>query len=99
MRPYLSSDDRVMRDFPDEVIDGVRIVMHAIGARQALVGIGTTNRKPSPRCKKAAAPFAGVKVCPVPARYPMGSDKQLIRRSPAREVPADARASGRRAGA
>ena len=34
--PYLSADDRIMRDRADQVVDGVRIVMHAIGASQAL---------------------------------------------------------------
>ena len=37
--PYLSSDDRIMRDRAAEVVDGLRIVMHAIGAREALIGI------------------------------------------------------------
>ncbi|MBI5110298.1 MAG: electron transporter RnfC, partial [Rhodocyclales bacterium] len=37
--PYLSSDDRIMRDHADQVVDGARIIMHAIGAREALVGI------------------------------------------------------------
>jgi len=37
--PYLSSDDRIMRDFAEQVVDGARIIMHAIGARDALVGI------------------------------------------------------------
>jgi len=91
--PYLSSDDRVMRDFADEVIDGVRIVMHAIGARQALVGIEDNKPEAIAAMQKAAAPFAGVKVCPVPARYPMGSDKQLIQTLTGKEVPADARAA------
>ena len=28
-----------MRDFPEMVVDGARLVMHAIGAKEALVGI------------------------------------------------------------
>jgi electron transport complex protein RnfC len=34
-----------------------------------------------------------VKIRPVPARYPMGSDKQLIQTLTGKEVPADARAA------
>jgi electron transport complex protein RnfC len=41
----------------------------------------------------AAAPFGNVHVRPVPARYPMGSDKQLIQTLTGKEVPADARAA------
>ena len=91
--PYLSSDDRIMRDHADQVVDGVRIVMHAIGAAQALVGIEDNKPEAIAAMRSAAAPFPEVKIRPVPARYPMGSDKQLIQTLTGREVPADARAA------
>jgi electron transport complex protein RnfC len=91
--PYLSCDDRLMRDFADEVIDGVRIIMHAIGARQALVGIENNKPEAIATMRKAADKFAEIHVRPVPARYPMGSDKQLIETLTGKEVPADCRAA------
>ncbi|MRD72410.1 electron transport complex subunit RsxC [Rhodocyclus tenuis] len=91
--PYLSSDDRLMRDRASEVVDGARIVMHAIGATQVLVGIENNKPEAIAAMQLAAAPFAEVNICPVPARYPMGSDKQLIQTLTGREVPADARAA------
>lgn len=91
--PYLSSDDRVMRDFADQVVDGARIVMHAIGATEALVGIENNKPEAIAAMQKAAAAFPEVKIRPVPARYPMGSDKQLIQTLTGKEVPADARAA------
>lgn len=91
--PYLSSDDRVMRDFAAQVVDGARIVMHAIGAREALVGIEDNKPEAIAAMRKAAAPYPEVKIRPVPARYPMGSDKQLIQTLTGKEVPADARAA------
>ena len=91
--PYLSSDDRIMRDHADQVVDGARIVMHAIGAREALVGIEDNKPEAIAAMTKAAAAFPEVKIRPVPARYPMGSDKQLIQTLTGKEVPADARAA------
>jgi len=91
--PYLSCDDRLMRDYPAEVIDGVRIIMHAIGAYQALVGIEDNKPESIAAMTKAAEPFANIHVRPVPARYPMGSDKQLIQTLTGKEVPADCRAA------
>jgi electron transport complex protein RnfC len=91
--PYLSADDRIMRDRADQVVDGVRIVMRAIGAQQALVGIENNKPEAIAAMQKAAAPFPEVKIRPVPARYPMGSDRQLIITLTGREVPADARAA------
>ena len=91
--PYLSSDDRIMRDSADQVVDGARIVMHAIGAREALVGIEDNKPEAIAAMRIAAAAYPEVKICPVPARYPMGSDKQLIQTLTGMEVPADARAA------
>src|SRR6266571_8334052 len=60
--PYLSCDDRVMRDFAADVIDGVRIMMHAIGAREALVGIEDNKPEAIAAMRKAAAPYAEIKL-------------------------------------
>ncbi|MEI7428974.1 MAG: electron transport complex subunit RsxC [Betaproteobacteria bacterium] len=91
--PYLSCDDRVMRDHATAVIDGVRIMMHAIGAIEALVGIENNKPESISAMKRAAAPFPEIKVKPVPARYPMGSDRQLIETLTGKEVPSDCRAA------
>lgn len=89
--PYLSSDDCVMRSRADEVIDGVRILMHATGARTALVGIEDNKPEAIAAMQAAAAGHAGLRICPVPARYPMGSDRQLVQVLTGKEVPAGAR--------
>ncbi len=91
--PYLSSDDRIMRDFPEQVVDGARLVMHAIGASEALVGIEDNKPEAIAAMRKAAEAYPEVKIRPVPARYPMGSDKQLIQTLTGKEVPSDARAA------
>ncbi len=91
--PYLSSDDRIMRDYADQVVDGARLVMYAIGAVEALVGIEDNKPEAIAAMTKAAAPYPEVKIRPVPSRYPMGSDKQLIQTLTGKEVPSDARAA------
>lgn len=91
--PYLSCDDRVMRDFAASVIDGVRLMMHAMGAVEALVGIEDNKPEAIAAMKRASATFPEIKVRPVPARYPMGSDRQLILTLTGKEVPTDCRAA------
>ncbi len=91
--PYLSCDDRVMRDFAAAVIDGVRIMMHAMGAIEALVGIEDNKPESIAAMRKAAVPFPEIKLRPVPSRYPMGSDRQLIQTLTGKEVPSDCRAA------
>jgi len=75
------------------VIDGARLVMHAIGATEALVGIEDNKPEAIAAMRKAAAAFPEVKIRPLPALYPMGSDRQLIKVLTGIEVPSDARAA------
>jgi electron transport complex protein RnfC len=91
--PYLSADDRIMRDCADQVVDGARLVMRAIGASEALVGIEDNKPEAIAAMRKAAQPYPEVKIRPVPALYPMGSDRQLIKVLTGKEVPSDARAA------
>jgi electron transport complex protein RnfC len=91
--PYLSCDDRLMRDRAAEIVDGIRIALHATGAGAALVGIEDNKPEAIAAMSLAAAAHAEIKVMPVPARYPMGSEKQLILTLTGREVPAMGRPS------
>lgn len=89
--PYLSSDDSVMRARADEVVDGVRILLHATGASEALVGIEDNKPEAIAAMRVAAEPYTAIQIRPVPARYPMGSDRQLVQVLTGKEVPAGAR--------
>lgn len=89
--PYLSCDDVLMRTQAAGVVDGVRLIVHASGAKQALIGIEDNKPEAIAAMQAAAAGFAEVRVCPVPARFPMGFDKQMVKTLTGIEVPADGR--------
>jgi Na+-translocating ferredoxin:NAD+ oxidoreductase subunit C len=89
--PYLSCDDRLMRDCAAEIVDGIRIMLHATGASKALVGIEDNKPEAIAALSAAAAAFPEIAVRPVPARYPMGSEKHLFSELTGQEVPADGR--------
>jgi Na+-translocating ferredoxin:NAD+ oxidoreductase subunit C len=91
--PYLSCDDRIMRDNAADVIDGVRLMLHATGAHEALVGIEDNKPEAIAAMRRAASRFPEIRLRPVPARYPMGSDRQLIETLTGKEVPSDCRAA------
>ena len=65
--PYLSCDDRVMRDHAADIVDGVRLLMHAMGAREARVGI--ENNKPEAIAAMRRAADIGVIVNNVSTAY------------------------------
>ncbi|MBT0960534.1 electron transport complex subunit RsxC [Denitromonas iodatirespirans] len=87
--PYLSCDDRQMRDFADEVVEGIRLMLRATGATSALVGIEDNKPEAIAAMRTAAAGHDCVRIRPVPARYPMGSEKQLVQVLTGVEVPAE----------
>ena len=91
--PYLSCDDRLMRDKAAEILKGVRLMLHTTGAREARVGIEDNKPEAIAAMREAAKIYGEIKIMPVPARYPMGSDRQLIVELTGREVPSDSRAA------
>ncbi|HQF30166.1 MAG TPA: electron transport complex subunit RsxC [Hyphomicrobiales bacterium] len=90
--PYLTCDDRLMRERTAEVVDGVRIMRHGLGVGRAIVAVEAN--KPAAlaalRLAVAAGGFADVTVVEVPTRYPMGSEKHLVQTLTGQETPARA---------
>lgn len=74
---------------PAEVIDGIRIMRHALHARQVVIGI-EDNMPGAMRCLQTALAAAGesdIRVVAVPAVYPAGGERQLIYALTGEEVP------------
>ncbi|MBB1073932.1 electron transport complex subunit RsxC [Rhodoferax sp. 4810] len=92
--PYLTCDDRVMREYTDEVVDGARIMAHALGAARIVIAIEDNKPQALEKITAAAAAFPEITVTPVPVKYPMGSERHLTfaitgRETPARKLTAD----------
>jgi electron transport complex protein RnfC len=86
--PYLTCDDRLMQERPREIIDGVRIMLRALGARAAHIAIEDNKSYAVAAMTAAAAAYPEVQVTAVPTLYPMGSEKQMIQALTGLEVPA-----------
>ncbi len=86
--PYLTCDDRVMREYPDEIIDGARIMAHALGTSRVIIAIEQNKPQAIDIMTRAASAFPGVEVIGVPVQYPMGSERHLVQAITGRETPA-----------
>jgi len=86
--PYLTCDDRLMREQPDEVVDGVRIMARALGVARAVIAVENNKPEAIRALSHAAKDFDTVIVQEVPARYPMGSEKHLTQTLLGKETPA-----------
>lgn len=91
--PYLTCDDRLMRDRGDQVVEGIRIMLHALRVPKALVAIESNKPEALRTMSAAASDYPNIEVVKVPTRYPMGWDKQLVSLLTGREVPAGQRSS------
>lgn len=88
--PFLTCDDRLMREQAQEVIDGIRITMHGLQVNKALVAIENNKPQAQAAMKEAARDFEDIIIVPVPVRYPMGSEKHLVQALTGKETPARA---------
>lgn len=86
--PYLTCDDRVMREHADEVVDGARIMARALGVAKVVIAIEDNKPQALEAMTKAASAFAEVSVAGVPVQYPMGSERHLVQAITGRETPA-----------
>jgi len=86
--PYLTCDDRVMREYADEVVDGARIMAHALGAPKIVIAIEENKPQALEIMTKAASAFANIEVGGVPVQYPMGAERHLTQAITGRETPA-----------
>ncbi len=88
--PFLTCDDRLMRERTDEVISGVALMARALGVARTLVAIEANKPEAAAAMEEAAAAHPGIAVARVPTRYPMGSEKHLVHTLTGRETPARA---------
>ena len=84
--PYITSDDRLCREMPEELISGLQIIMKILGLSEGHIGI-EDNKPEAARQLRRAAVQTGITVDVLPAKYPQGAEKQLIYAVTGREVP------------
>ena len=85
--PFLTADDRVMRERASDVVLGLRLMMRAIGVERAIIGIEANTPDSLCAIGEAASKYPGITVKKLPTKYPQGAEKQLIYVLTGREVP------------
>jgi len=88
--PYLTCDDRLMRERGEHIIDGIRIIQKALGAKKVIVVIEDNKKIAVAAMQAVAENFTDISITKVPTRYPMGSEKHMIQAVTGKEVPARA---------
>jgi len=87
--PWITCDDRLMRERATEILQGAEIMRHALGASRILVGI-EDNKPEAAQAMQAACDqlkLGNAEVTVVPTRYPSGGAKQLTQLLTGLETP------------
>ncbi len=88
--PFLTNDHALMMAHPDEIIQGVKLLMRAAGVDRAVIGIEANKPDAIALLSEKAAAVEGIEVMPLKVKYPQGGEKQLIKAVTGREVPSGA---------
>ena len=85
--PYIVADDRLCREYPHQLISGLKIIMKILGLDTAHIGIEDNKPEAARALQAKLAAKDGISVDVLPAKYPQGAEKQLIYAVTGREVP------------
>ena len=89
--PYITTDDRLMQQYADEIMDGIRVLKHLLKPKLTLIGV--EDNKPEAIAELTRhATDEDVLVKTVPTKYPSGGAKQTIELLTGRQVPKGGRA-------
>lgn len=84
--PYLTSDYRMMIEFPDEIVKGIKIVMKILNVQKALIGI-EHNKPEAIKLMREKCKGTPIEILELETRYPQGAEKMMIKVMTGREVP------------
>ncbi len=92
--PYISADDRLMREHSQEILAGIGIIHRLLAPKRIVIAIEDNKPEAIAAMQQAVGqselPSASIRVTEIPTKYPSGGEKQLIQIITGREVPSGA---------
>ena len=87
--PYLTSDHRAMLETPEQIIEGLKILMKVFGLDEGYIAIENNKPDAIALMKEWASREGneGIHIVKVKTKYPQGSEKHLIKAVTGRSVP------------
>lgn len=85
--PYITSDHRLMLEHPKCILTGIKAVMKAVGAQRAFACVESNKPDAIEKLTEIFAECENINTVAVKAKYPQGSEKQMIEAVTGRQVP------------
>uniref|UniRef100_UPI00404738D2 electron transport complex subunit RsxC n=1 Tax=Shewanella baltica TaxID=62322 RepID=UPI00404738D2 len=92
--PYISADDRLMREYSQDILAGIGIIHRLLTPKRIVIAIEDNKPEAAKAMQTAVSqcglPAGSIRVTVIPTKYPSGGEKQLIQIITGREVPSGA---------
>lgn len=87
--PYLTCDERLMRENAVEILKGLEIIIKTIDPGEIFIGIEDNKKEAAKSMEETAGELGlkNIKIVRLKTKYPQGGEKQLIKAIINREVP------------
>ena len=85
--PYITCDDRLMQDYADEMIEGVRILRYVLRPEEVVIAIEDNKPKAIKAIEKALKGANDISLRVIPTKYPSGASDQLVQVLTGLEIP------------
>ncbi len=85
--PLLTADHRVLLEYADDVIFGLKAIIKAVGAEKGVIVIEDNKPDAIELMKEKTAGYSNIEVVAARTKYPQGAEKMLIKRVTGRKVP------------
>ena len=85
--PYITADDRLMRQYADEIVNGIQLVQQLLEKPKCLIGIEDNKPEAIATLTAAVGQHTDIEVCVIATKYPSGGEKQLIEILTGHQVP------------
>lgn len=76
--PYVTCDDRLMREHPEEIVDGVKIILRLFPHAQGVIVIEENKPEAIEAMEKACADVKNISVHRVETKYPQGGERSIM---------------------
>ena len=85
--PMLTADHRVLLEFADDIVFGLKAIMKTVAAPRGVIVIEDNKPDAIELLQSKVADVEGMEVCVAKTKYPQGGEKMLIKRVLGRSVP------------
>ena len=91
--PYITCDDRLMRDRSLDILEGIRILRYILRPQKVVLAIEDNKAEAIEAMQQALSGANDIEIRVIPTKYPSGAAKQLIQVLTGLEVPNNGRSS------